>query len=87
MGFRLVFTKQAVKDKQKLEQAGLWNKTKALLKTIRENPREKPVNKLVGDYQGLFSKRLNIKHRIVYEIHKEENIIKVVSMWNHYDDN
>lgn len=85
MGFRLVFTKQAAKDKVKLEQAGLWNKATEILRAMRKNPLEKPVEKLVGDYEGFFSKRINIKHRIVYEVDKEENTIKVVSLWNHYD--
>jgi len=87
MGYRLVVTKRAKKDKPKLESHGLWEKTRELLKQIREDPYKKPVEKLVGDFKGAFSKKINIKHRLIYEVNESEKTVKIISMFGHYADN
>lgn len=87
MGYRIVFTRRAEKDARKLERAGLDLKTKELLRIIKDNPYQKPpvYEKLVGDLKGLYSRRINIAHRLVYEIIEGKKVIKVLSMWTHYD--
>ena len=83
------FTKNAEKDKKLLKGAGLEEKAKKLLNLISANPFQNPPSyeKLVGDLQGYYSRRINIQHRLVYKVHKELNIIVVHSMWSHYEDN
>jgi len=83
------FTKNAEKDKKFLKSAELEGKAKKLLNLIAENPFKNPPSyeKLVGDLQGYYSRRLNIQHRIVYKVYKEINIIVIHSMWSHYEDN
>jgi len=85
MGFRLVFSKQALQDAKRLEQAGLDRKARELLKVLRENPFQNPppYEKLVGDLAGKFSRRINIHHRIVYKVMEEEGIVVVFRMWTH----
>ena len=83
------FTKNAEKDKKLLKGAGLEEKAKKLLNLISINPFQNPPSyeKLVGDLQGYYSRRINIQHRLVYKVHKEVNTIVVHSMWSHYGDN
>ena len=83
------FTKNAEKDKKLLKSAGLEEKAKKLLNLISENPFQNPPSyeKLVGDLQGYYSRRINIQHRLVYKVHKEINTVVVHSMWSHYEDN
>ena len=83
------FTKNAEKDKKLLKGAGLEEKAKKLLNLISSNPFQNPPSyeKLVGDLQGYYSRRINIQHRLVYKVHNELNIIVVHSMWSHYEDN
>ncbi len=87
MGYIIVLTKQAQKDAKKLETRNLDKKAKGLLKLLKENPYKTPPSyeKLVGDLKGFYSRRLNIKHRIVYEICEEEKTIKILRMWSHYE--
>lgn len=87
MGFRLVFTKQAAKDAKKLTVSGLDKKAKELLKIIKENPYKNPppYEKLIGDLRGFYLRRINIQHRLVYEVSQEENTIKILRMWTHYE--
>lgn len=87
MGFRLVFTKQATKDAKKLTASGLDKKAKELLKIIKENPYKNPppYEKLIGDLRGFYLRRINIQHRLVYEVSQEENTIKILRMWTHYE--
>lgn len=82
------FTKNAEKDKKLLKNAGLEEKTKKLLNLIAQNPFQNPPSfeKLVGDLQGYYSRRINIQHRLVYKVHKDINVIVVHSMWSHYED-
>ena len=83
------FTKNAEKDKKLLKSAGLDGKAKKLLNLIAMNPFQTPPSyeKLVGDLDGYYSRRINIHHRLVYKVHKDINIIVVHSMWSHYGDN
>lgn len=86
MSWRIVFTRQAQKDAKKLSSAGLRPKAEALIKILRNNPYQKPppFEKLVGDLSGAYSRRINIQHRLVYEIIDEEKVVKVIRMWSHY---
>ena len=83
----IVYTKTAAKDIPKLKTAHLDAKAKALIDVIRENPYQTPPSyeKLVGDLQGLYSRRINIQHRLVYQVLEEEKTIKIVSLWTHYE--
>ena len=85
--YKIVYTKAAAKDVPKLKAAHLDAKTKALIDVIRCNPYQTPPSyeKLVGDLQGLYSRRINIQHRLVYEVIEEVKIIKIVSLWTHYE--
>ena len=85
--YKIVYTKTAVKDIPKLKAAHLDSKAKALIDLIREDPYLTPPSyeKLVGDFQGLYSRRINVQHRLVYEIIESENTIKIVSLWTHYE--
>ena len=83
------FTKNADKDKKFLKNAGLEDKVKKLLNLIAENPFQNPPSyeKLVGDLQGYYSRRINLQHRLVYKVFKEINTVVVYSMCSHYGDN
>ncbi len=85
--YRIVYTKTAVKDIPKLKAAHLDSRAKALIDLIKVNPFQTPpsIEKLFGDLKGLFSRRINIQHRLVYQVIEEENTIKIVSMWTHYE--
>lgn len=83
------FTKNAEKDKKYLKSAGLEDKVKKFINLIACNAFQNPPSyeKLVGDLQGYYSRRLNIQHRIVYRVYKEINTVVIHSMWSHFDDN
>ena len=85
--YEIVYTKVAVKDIPRLKAVHLDKKAIALIDVIRENPYQTPPSyeKLVGDLQGLYSRRINIQHRLVYQVLEEEKTIKIVSLWTHYD--
>ena len=87
MKWRVVFTKQAQKDAKKLAAAGLRSRAERLLNILRENPYQTPppFEKLVGDLAGAYSRRINIQHRLVYEILNKEKVVKVIRMWTHYE--
>lgn len=87
MSWTLVFTKHAQKDAPKLASAGLKPKAQELLTLIKDNPFQNPPSyeKLVGDLAGAYSRRINIQHRLVYEVLQEQKIIKVLRMWSHYE--
>lgn len=87
MTWTLVFTKQAQKDAPKLASAGLKTKAQELLEILKENPFQNPppYEKLVGDLTGAYSRRINIQHRLVYQVLQEENVVKVLRMWTHYE--
>jgi Txe/YoeB family toxin of toxin-antitoxin system len=85
--WRVVFTKQAQKDSKKLSATGLRPKAEKLIEILRENPYQTPppFEKLLGDLSGAFSRRINIQHRLVYQILDEEKVVKVIRMWTHYE--
>ena len=87
MKWRAVFTKQAQKDAKKLAAAGLRSRAESLLNILRENPYQTPppFEKLIGDLAGAYSRRINIQHRLVYEILSKEKVVKVIRMWTHYE--
>lgn len=84
--YRLVYTKQAKKDIKAIQSSGLESKVKELLALLKTDPLTEypPFKSLVGDYKEAYSRRINIQHRLVYEIFKKEKIVKIISMWNHY---
>ena len=86
--YKIVVTKQALKDFPNLTSAGLDKKAKALIDILKENPFQNPPSyeKLVGDMDGLYSRRINIKHRLVYQVYEKERIVKIVSAWSHYEN-
>ena len=87
MSYKLVYTKQAQKDAKKIKNSGLKSKVEELLEIIRKDPYKNPppYEKLVGDLSGAYSRKINIQHRLVYQIKKNEKIIKVIRMWTHYE--
>lgn len=87
MIWRVVFTKQAQKDAHKLASTGLKEKAQALLAVVTEDPFQNPspYEKLVGDLAGAYSRRINIQHRLVYEVVQPEHVVKVLCMWTHYE--
>ncbi|MDZ7855474.1 Txe/YoeB family addiction module toxin [Sphaerotilus sp.] len=87
MSWEVVYTKHAQKDAQKIAASGLKAKAQELLAIIKENPFQNPppYEKLVGDLSGAYSRRINIQHRLVYEVLQEQRIVKVLRMWSHYE--
>ena len=87
MNWQLVYTKHAQKDAQKLVSAGLKEKAQSLLAILSENPFQNPpaYEKLVGDLAGAYSRRINIQHRLVYQVLNEQCTVKVLRMWSHYE--
>ena len=87
MSWQLIYTKQAQKDASKLATSGLKAKAQELLTVIKENPFQNPppYEKLVGDLSGAYSRRINIQHRLVYELVPELQTVKVLRMWTHYE--
>lgn len=87
MSWRLIYTKQAQKDAEKLAAAGLKPKAQSLLSILAENPYQTPpaFEKLVGDLSGAYSRRITIQHRLVYQILDDAHIVKVLRMWTHYE--
>ena len=87
MTWRVVFTKQAQKDAKKLTSSNLRPKAENLLTLLREDPyrTSPPFEKLVGDLSGDYSRRINVQHRLVYQVLDDERIVKVIRMWTHYE--
>ncbi len=87
MKWDIVFAKHAVKDAKKLAAAGLKSKAQELLEVLQDDPFRNPpaYEKLVGDLGGAYSRRINIEHRLVYEVFKKERIVRVLRMWTHYE--
>ena len=87
MSWAIVFTKQAQKDAKKIAASNLKTQTQRLLDILEENPFQKPppYEKLVGDLCGAISRRINIQHRLVYQVYSEEMTVKVIRMWTHYE--
>jgi toxin YoeB len=87
VSWEVVFAKQALKDAKKLAAGGLKPKAQELLAILTTNPLQNPppYEKLVGDLAGAYSRRINIQHRIVYEVFTEEGVVRVLRMWTHYE--
>jgi toxin YoeB len=85
--WKVVYTAQAKKDAKKIAKAGLKDKTLKLLEVLKANPYKNPppYEKLVGDLAGAYSRRINIQHRLVYQIYQKEKIVKIIRMWTHYE--
>lgn len=87
MNWELVYTKQAQQDAKKLAASGLKSKAQELLDVIKENPYQNPppYEKLVGDLAGTYSRRINIQHRLVYQVYEQQRVIQVIRLWTHYE--
>jgi toxin YoeB len=87
VGWEVLFTRQAQKDAKKIARAGLRRQAEALLEVLARNPFETPprYEKLVGDLDGAYSRRINIQHRLVYQVLEKERIVKVIRLWSHYE--
>ena len=87
MSWTVVFAKQAAKDARRLAAAGLKPKAQSLLDVLRQDPFQNPppFEKLVGDLEGAYSRRINIQHRLVYEVFKAGRTVRVLRMWTHYE--
>ena len=87
MTWRIVYTKQAQKDAQNLAAAGLQKNAQLLLDLLAQNPYQTPprYEKLVGDLSGALNRRINIQHRLVYQVLKETRTVKILRMWTHYE--
>lgn len=85
--YKLLYTKQAMKDAKRLSESNLKKKAQKILKMLEEDPFKEypPYEKLIGDLTGAFSRRINIQHRIVYQVYQKEQIVKVIRMWTHYE--
>jgi toxin YoeB len=85
--WKIVYTKQAQKDAKKIAAAGFKSKVEKLLDLINANPFKNPPDyeKLVGDLTGAYSRRINIQHRLIYQVYPKEKVIKVIRMWTHYE--
>ena len=87
MTWEIVYTKQSQKDAKNLASSGLKNKAKKLLDIIQKDPYQNPppYEKLVGDLSGAYSRRINIQHRLVYQVYEKEHVLKVIRLWTHYE--
>ena len=87
VSYQLVFTKQAQKDAKKLASSGLRSKAESLLAILQIDPFQTPppYEKLIGDLAGAYSRRINIQHRLVYQVSESERIVKVIRLWTHYE--
>ncbi len=87
MNWKVIFTKQAQKDARKIADSGLKLKAEKLLEILQSDPFQKPPSyeKLVGDLSGAYSRRINIQHRLVYQVLEKAKIVKIIRMWTHYE--
>lgn len=85
--YRVVYTKKAIKDAKKIKERNLQGRALELIDIIKENPFQNPppYEKLVGDLKGAYSRRINIQHRLVYEVLEKEKTVKILRMWTHYE--
>ena len=85
--WKLIYTKQAQRDARKLKEAGLKPQAEQLLDILKQDPFQSPPHfeKLIGDIYGAFSRRINIQHRLVYQVLKDKKVVKVIRMWTHYE--
>jgi toxin YoeB len=87
VNYRLIYTKQAQRDAKKISRAGLKKNVLRLLEILEQNPFQSPprYEKLLGDLSGAYSRRINIQHRLVYEVLEKEKVVKALRMWTHYE--
>ncbi len=87
MSWQIIYTKQAEKEAKKIAQTGLKEQVEGLLDILSINPFQShpPFEKLVGDLEGAYSRRINIKHRLVYQVYKQSKTVKIIRMWTHYE--
>ena len=87
MSYKVIFSKHAVKDAAKIKNSSLQEKCQKLIELLAQDPFSTipPYEKLVGDLQGFYSRRINIQHRLVYEVDEKQKLVKVLRMWSHYE--
>ena len=87
MHYRLLYTKQAVRDAKKLKGSPLARKAKELLAILEKDPFQSPppFERLLGDLEGAYSRRINIQHRLVYQVLRKKKIVKILRLWTHYE--
>ena len=87
MSWELLYTKQAQKDAKKLAASKLKKKAQAILEVIEKDPYQNPppYEKLIGDLAGAYSRRINIQHRVVYQVYEDDKVVKVLRLWSHYE--
>ncbi len=87
MSWKIVYTKQAQKDAKRITVSGLKPKAEKLIQILHNNPYQSPPSfeKLVGDLSGAYSRRINIKHRLIYQVYNDKKVIKIIRMWTHYE--
>lgn len=85
MGYKIIYTKKAIKDSEKILEPGSKDKVINLINILKENPFTPPYEKLVGDLTGAFFKRINIHYRLIYEILEDKKIVKIIRMWTYYE--
>lgn len=87
MIYKILFTKQAQKDYEKIKASTMKSKAFALLSLLKENPLQPPIEKLTGNLFGAYSKRINLQHRLVYRVDEDIKTVVILRMWTHYGDN
>jgi Txe/YoeB family toxin of toxin-antitoxin system len=85
VSWRVVLSRQAAKDAKKISKARLKGKAQKLLDALQQDPYDPPYEKLTGDLKAFYSRRINIKHRLVYQVFDEQKVIKILRMWSHYE--
>lgn len=87
MSWKIFFTRQAQKDSLKLKRAGLKSKAEVLIAILEHNPFQNPPSyeKLIGDLSGAYSRRINIQHRLVYQVYQDKKTVKIIRLWTHYE--
>ena len=85
--YKIVYSSQAQKDAKKANEKGLKNNIQKIINILENNPYQNPppYEKLIGDLTGSYSRRINIQHRLIYQIYKSEKIVKIIKMWTHYE--
>ncbi len=85
MSYKVLLHKQALKDLERLKQANLGSKAKALKERLEQDPHSPPYEKLVGNLSGAYSRRINIQHRMIYTIDEDRKEVRILRMWTHYE--
>ena len=85
MNYQITYSRRAKKDYEQIKRSHLSTKAKEIIEKLKDKPYDPPIEELVGNLKGAYSKRLNIQHRIVYEVHEKEKTVRVLAMWTHYD--